>query len=264
VPQIKSIASDPRTIAREVAGVFDAVFPQLAPGIVAHFNRNHSRFIEGGTIIGPGILDRSTLQRAMLFELAVAIAEDQLQAPGNIGWEQCLARAGARQRRFFDANIPTLLTEEDRRVAAQVANNLLIGIAEIADGEDDEVIAMPRIPGYRWIATGEGDFATKGTIIEVKCSSKRFSSADYRQIVIYWLLKHIYSAEFGGLAWNNGVLINPRLCLLVEFPFKHLVELIAFDSSVISVTDKFASVITDRIEDRAGEIEHEIRSWPDA
>lgn len=29
---------DPRTVAREIPGVLNEVFPQLTPGIVAHFN----------------------------------------------------------------------------------------------------------------------------------------------------------------------------------------------------------------------------------
>ena len=29
---------DPRTVARNIPGIFDEIFPQLTPGIVMHFN----------------------------------------------------------------------------------------------------------------------------------------------------------------------------------------------------------------------------------
>ncbi|WP_157768585.1 hypothetical protein [Burkholderia ambifaria] len=35
---------DPRSVAREIPGIFDEVFPQLTPGIVSHFNSNADEF----------------------------------------------------------------------------------------------------------------------------------------------------------------------------------------------------------------------------
>lgn len=260
----REVVSDPRTIARNVSGIFDATFPQLAPAIVAHFNRAYSREIPACQPISSEILGRSTLQRAMLFELAIAVAEDQLSSMGSTNWDECLVRAGARQRRFFDAVVPAFLDSADREVAEKVAMNLLAGLKVISDNEGQPVVASPKVPGFRWIATGEGDFATEHTIIEVKCASKRFSTADYRQIVIYWLLNHIHSVEFGGVFWRNGVLINPRLNLLVEFPFKDLVELIALDKSVSSIVDTFCSVISESIQFGRSDNEFELNSWPNA
>lgn len=31
---------DPRTVARDIPGVFDEVFPQLTPGVVAYLNKS--------------------------------------------------------------------------------------------------------------------------------------------------------------------------------------------------------------------------------
>lgn len=256
------VASDPRTIARNVSGIFDATFPQLAPAIVAHFNRTYGRGIPGMLPISSEILEKSTLQRAMLFELALAVAEEQLSNLGHINWEQCLSRAGARQRRFFDAEIPVALNAADCVAAEKVAMNLLAGLKEISGKEGQPVVSSPKVPGFRWIATGEGDFATERTIIEVKCSSKRFSTADYRQIIIYWLLKHIHSLQFGGATWRNGVLINPRLNLLVEFSFKDLVELIALEKSVSSIVDVFCTIVTGSVQGDSSDIQYELNSWP--
>lgn len=263
--QKREVASDPRTIARDISGIFDATFPQLAPAIVAHFNRAYRRAVQAGVPIDSGTMERSGLQRAMLFELAIAVAEDRLLRPGaDVDWDRCLARAASKQRKFFDAEIPSSINTVDRQIAEQVAFNLLAGIKEISDYEGQPVVVAPQVPGFRWIATGEGDFATEGTIIEVKCSSKRFSTADYRQIVIYWLLKHIYSREFGGPSWQNGVLINPRLCILIEFPFNDLVELIALEKSISSMVDMFCSIVSEFTEVAHGDNQFEVESWPNA
>jgi hypothetical protein len=70
------VASDPRTIARNVSGIFDAIFPQLAPAIVAHFNRNYSRTIPLARPIGKEVVAKSTLQRAMRTGYCGAIASE--------------------------------------------------------------------------------------------------------------------------------------------------------------------------------------------
>jgi hypothetical protein len=127
--------------------------------------------------------------------------------------------------------VPDTLNDADREVAVIVAKNLLYGLRDISNNDDQPVEISPKIPGFRWISTGVGDFATEDTIIEVKCSSKRFSTADYRQISIYWLLKYIESLQCGRQSWKSGILINPRLNFLVEFPFQDLIELIALDKS---------------------------------
>ena len=78
----------------------------------------------------------------------------------------------------------------------------------------------PHIPGLEWIASGKGDFAIGRTLIEVKCTSKRFSSADYRQIAIYWLLSFAAAIEGRGSEWAELMLLNPRsgeqVCIKVD------------------------------------------------
>lgn len=262
--QITEVASDPRTIARNVSGIFDATFPQLAPAIVAHFNRTYSRTIPSAISIRKEVLETSTLQRAMLFELAIAVAEDQLSNNATTDWGKCLKRSAARQRKYFDAKVPDTLDDADREVANIVANNLLSGLKDISNNDSLPVVISPKVPGFRWIATGVGDFATEKTIVEVKCSSKRFSTADYRQIVIYWLLKYIESLQCGRESWKNGVLINPRLNLLVEFPFQDLIGLIALEKSYSSIIDTFCSVVSEGPQVDHRDNEYESRSWPNA
>lgn len=264
MPAQSDIASDPRTIARNVSGIFDAAFPQLAPAIVAHFNRSYSRQIGGVTPVSTAALDESDLQRAMLFELAVSAAEQLLNTPGAINWEQCLRDAGEKQRRYFDAEVPTTLGARDKAVAEQVAHNLLAGLSEIAQKDQQSVRQAPQIPGFRWISSGSGDFATDRTVIEVKCSSKPFSTADYRQIVIYWLLKQIRAVENGLSYWQVGVLVNPRSGRLVEFPFDELINLIAPHHAAGAALNTFRSIITETNVTAHHENEFERKTWPNA
>lgn len=264
MPVQSDVAWDPRTIARNVSGIFDATFPQLAPAIVAHFNRSYSRQVSGVDPVAADALDESCLQRAMLFELAIAVAERMLVAPGTIDWEQCLHKAGARQRRYFDADVPASLEASDMAVAGRVAQNLIAGLDEISGKDRQPVASAPQIPGFRWIGSGTGDFATDRTIIEVKCSSKPFSTADYRQLVIYWLLKQIHAVENGLSYWEVGVLINPRTGRLVEIPFMDLIDLIAPSHSAGSIVDAFRSIISETSLTEHDENEFEAQTWPNA
>ncbi|TFH84899.1 hypothetical protein EQG41_20110 [Billgrantia azerbaijanica] len=264
MPAQSDIASDPRTIARNVSGIFDATFPQLAPAIVAHFNRSYSRQIGGVIPVTTNVLDQSDLQRAMLFELSISAAEQLLDDAGAINWAQCLQEAGEKQRRYFDAQVPTSLGANDMAVAEQVAQNLIAGLSEIAQKDQQPVEPAPHIPGFRWISSGAGDFATDQTIIEVKCSSKPFSTADYRQIVIYWLLKQIQAVENGLSYWRVGVLLNPRSGRLVEFSFDELINLIAPHHAGGAVLDVFRSIITETNLTAHDENEFERQTWPNA
>lgn len=238
-----NLAADPRTIARDVAGVFEAVFPQLVPAVVSHFNRSYSRVINGYQSVSVDLLDQSSLQRAMLFELAVVVAEQLLIDEGDFNWGACLDSACEKQQRYYDADLPNQLEDNDRRVVLIIANNLLVALREIGDKEGAAIVIQPRIPGYRWIASGVGDFATSNTIIEVKCSSKKFTTADYRQIVMYWLLTYISAIEKNDDCWNRGILLNPRLGLQVEFKVDDLISVIAFQRSAIAVVESFAAII---------------------
>ena len=179
----------------------------------------------------------------MLFELAVAVTEEFLGESEELNWDLCFERARSRQERYYDAKVPDRLEESDRRAALAVGRNLLVALQAIGDVQADSIVIEPRIPGYRWIASGVGDFATSRSIIEVKCSIKRFSTADYRQVLMYWLLAYIEALDRGTSSWDSGVLLNPRLGLAVEFSFSELIPLVAFRRSALSVVESFAAVI---------------------
>jgi hypothetical protein len=161
----------------------------------------------------------------MLFELAVAAAE-QILIAGTPDWDTCLTVAVERQRRHFDAKVPGSLSEPDKSAASAVAQNRVTILNQLqVEAAGAELVHSPEIPGYQWIANGVGDFSIGARLIEVKCTSKPFSSSDYRQIVMYWLLGFAASIESGAPEWRLGILVNPRLNLIVQMPFDEILAL---------------------------------------
>jgi hypothetical protein len=237
---------DPRTIARDIPGVFDALFPQLMPGIVAHLNRRSISVAEVEPV-SQEMVDASNLQHAMLFELAVVASEQLIGGQGAVDWPSSLSIAVERQRKHFDAKIPLELTEIDKRIALHVAGNLRKMLLTIkAEAGSEPLVLSPEIPGYQWIASGVGDFSVGRTLIEVKCTNKHFSSSDYRQIVIYWLLSYLAAIERWYSEWLHGILINPRLNRVVEFSFDEIIQVIAAGRSKIELLELFSTMIVSR------------------
>src|SRR5262249_43734956 len=135
----------------------------------------------------------------------------------------------------------------DKRAALRVAKNLIVMLDYVRVEMGGEAIRRaPGIPGYQWIAAGVGDFAVGTTLIEVKCTNRRFVSGDYRQILIYWLLSYSAAVESGAPEWSHGVLMNPRLNLLVKFSFNDLVGLVGAGRSKVELLETLGVVIADR------------------
>lgn len=239
-------ASDPRTIARDIPGLFDALFPQLAQGIVANFNRG-AVSVDGCEAVSQNAVEGTTVQRAMLFEVAVAAAEQLIDGRPAVDWDLCLSTAVTRQREHFDAQLPLALSGADRQVSLQVAKNLLVILDHIrASGGDQTLVRAPTIPGYEWVASGVGDFSVGRALIEVKCTNKRFVSSDYRQILMYWLLSYCAALESGASEWSEGILVNPRLNLLVRFSFDDIVPIVGAGKSKIELVELFSTMLGTR------------------
>jgi hypothetical protein len=245
VPRNPALAYDPRTIARDVAGVIESVFPQLVPGMVLHFNRAHSYSNKNCKPVPSELIAKTSLQQAMLFELGIAVGESLLAGEPNVDWDKCLLKASGRQQRYYDAEVPDHLESVDKEIALRVGNNLFEMLRAISVVQGSAITIQPRIPGYRWIASGAGDFSTSESIIEVKCSSKRFATADYRQILIYWLLAYVESLEKDLACWTTGILLNPRLNFSVKLNFSEFIPLVALGKSSIEIVESFAAIFQD-------------------
>lgn len=67
---------DPRTVARNIPGIFDEIFPQLTSGLVTHFNSYTEVIVEP---IPLALIKSTNLQPAMLFELAFSAGEQLIE-----------------------------------------------------------------------------------------------------------------------------------------------------------------------------------------
>lgn len=236
---------DPRTVARDIPGVFDEVFPQLTPGIVAHLNHlGHAVPVQP---IPQELLLRSTFQRSMLFELGYTVGERLLEGEAHINWPVCFAETLRRQRAYFDAKLPEKLTDLDQYLAETVGRNIANSMNEMSHAADRPIVIRPRIPGLEWIASGYGDFALGSTLVEVKCTAKRFSSADYRQVAIYWLLSYAASIEGRGVEWKDFVLLNPRRGQKVSMEFDAFLSIVSSGRTKVDILHLFQSIVGSRL-----------------
>lgn len=235
---------DPRTVARDIPGICDILFPQLLPAIVSHLNRE-AQSIPSCSYVEESLIRRMSTNAAMLFEVAYARAEQILYGVSE-DWAACLNVALARQSRYFDANLPERLTDIDILIAQKTAVNLVNSIKFFhSTNQNIEIIRSPVIPGYHWISQGNGDFSIGTTLIEVKCTSRNFSSSDYRQLLIYWLLSFSSSIEGGHEEWKSGVLLNPRLNKYLEINFNELVKIVGAGRTKIEILELFSSLVGD-------------------
>jgi hypothetical protein len=232
---------DPRTVARDIPGVSDILFPRLLPGLVGLLNRKSQSFSGIKAICSQDML-RVKTNAAMLFEVAFAKTE-QMLANSADNMDECIQLAIKRQSKYFDAITPAQLSSIELSIVRQTSENLVHGLHMLADGRT--IISTPKIPGFEWIANGVGDFSCATTLIEVKCTVKGFSSNDYRQLLIYWLLSYASSIEKDTIEWQRGVLMNPRLNQFIEFEFDELIYLVTGGVSKVEVLEMFRFIISE-------------------
>ncbi|CAH0270071.1 hypothetical protein SRABI70_03460 [Pseudomonas sp. Bi70] len=236
---------DPRTVSREISGIFETIFPYLIPGVVANINKLAAP-CPGVMLVSAALLQESKLQKAMLFQIALSITELKLRSPKQPDWTDILEHAVSKQRFYYDAALPEEVSEIDKKIATTVSENLIRMLVTFAKkkgkGIEDIVIA-PQIPGYNWISSGHGDFALERTLIEVKCSGKNFSSADYRQILMYWLMSYLHAIETGEDEWKNCLMLNPRLNRFTEIDFDSLIKVTSPGGSKVELLELFRAAI---------------------
>ncbi|WP_157955067.1 hypothetical protein [Pseudomonas sp. S5D5] len=232
---------DPRTIARNIPGILNAIFPGLTPSIVSFYNK---MAIDCAVIAVPAdAVQASKLQKSLLFELAFALGE-QLVLGKNPTWGECVTIATDRQSRFFDAISPSEISANDQRIARRVAGNLVTMVKKVAIDHKSAYGVAPVIPGFRWIASGNGDFFAGSTLIEVKCIATNFSAADYRQVAMYWLLSYSAAIETGNEEWKSCVLMNPRSGKLVSINFDEFIQLTGGGRGKAEILQIFAATLT--------------------
>lgn len=236
---------DPRTVAREIPGVLDEVFPQLTPGIVAHFNASARTFRIRQ--IPSELLAQSRLQRATLFELGYTVGEHLLQGVSAIDWAACFQETLQRQRVYFDAQLPEKLEAQDQTVAEIVGSNLACVLTEMSKARTQQLAIRPQIAGLEWIASGCGDFSLGRTLVEVKCTAKHFSAADYRQVAIYWMLSYAAAIESRGEEWQDFILLNPRSGRMVTMKFDVFLSVLSSGRTKVDILQLFQALVGSRL-----------------
>ncbi|MCJ2126291.1 hypothetical protein [Methylobacterium sp. J-077] len=212
---------DPRTVARDIPGVLDVLFPRLTGGLVRSLNKRMFSFDDIDPV-SDELISNVQIRKAMLFELSVARAEASLRGTGSYGWDECLKVASFRQKRHYDALIPEKLSEFDIAAADHAASNLIAMLTSLQMQRPGIPLEHgPLIPGLGWIASGRGDFAIGSVLIEVKHTEDNFRSSDFRQVLMYWLLKYAKSVENNDPIWSKILLLNPRRnsALMIEYEY---------------------------------------------
>ncbi len=233
---------DPRTVARDIPGVLDILFPRLTGGLVNALNAAMFSFPDVSQIPRE-IIDRSRLQKAMMFELSMVRAERELRGEAA-SWDECLAVASKRQSRHFDARIPNKLEPPDIVVADHAARNLVVMLNSVQAQRPSAILEhAPLIPGLGWVASGNGDFAIGSTLIEVKHTERNFGAADFRQVLMYWLLRYARTVENDGEMWSDVLLLNPRRNAALLLNYDHLLRSASASSNRVELVELLRSAV---------------------
>lgn len=234
---------DPRTVARNIPGILDSIFPQLNSSLVTYLNKQSVAF-PGVTAVSDIALEASSLRRAMLFELSVARSEQILNGNVLANWNECLTVASSRQLRHFDANVPETLTPADMYLAETVAFNLVKMLSQIGKNYPGQKLNIaPELAGYSWIASGNVDFSIGNLLIEVKNTNANYSSADFRQVIMYWILSYAKSIENGESEFRDCILLNPRRNIGLAFKFSMLTRFASSGLGKLELLQKFYSIV---------------------
>lgn len=182
----------------------------------------------------------------MLFEISYARAEFTLLGDVDPSWDVCLQTAGKRQSKHYDAQVPNSLTDIDKKLATHAATNLVTMLSSVVEQHNgDELHPKPRIPGLGWVASGIGDFEIGTTLIEVKHTDRNFISADFRQVLMYWLLRYAASVEQDEKIWSDCILLNPRRNSALLFQFDELLQSASASANRVELLELLRSVVGD-------------------
>ena len=241
---------DPRTVARDIPGVLDVLFPRLTGGLVATLNKKMFSF-EGIVAVSETLIEKTELQKAMVFELSVARAEGILRGDKIADWGSYLQSASRRQRQHYDARIPEAVTEGDIAIAEHAAQNLVTMLASVKAQRPNTALEQnPVIPGLGWVASGHGDFALGQMLIEVKHTERNFGSGDFRQILMYWLLKYARSIENDGNVWSEILMLNPRRNAALLLNYDQLLKSASARLNRVELVELLRSIVSQEIERR--------------
>jgi len=237
-------------VARDIPGVLDVLFPRLTGGLVASLNKKMFSF-ENIIAIPESLIEQTQLQKAMVFELSVARAEGILRGDDVANWDKYLRFATQRQSRHYDANIPGALNEGDIAIAEHAAQNLISMLTSVQAQRPGMALEQsPVIPGLGWVASGNGDFVLGSTLIEVKHTERNFGAGDFRQVLMYFLLKYAKSVESSDEVWSEVILLNPRRNAALLISYDYLLRSASARLDRVELVELLRSAVCQEIERR--------------
>jgi hypothetical protein len=190
------------------------------------------------------LVEKSQIQKALLFELSMVRTETHLRAGKALSWDECLQMASQRQSRHHDVRVPDKLQECDLEVATIASQNLLAMLKSIKTRHPEAQLEIsPVIPGFGWIASGNGDFSLGQVLVEVKHTDRNFIAGDFRQVLMYWLLKYAYAIEGVGDVWTDVLLLNPRRNAALLIRFDYLLRSASANSSRVELLELLRSMV---------------------
>lgn len=235
---------DPRTVARDIPGILNVLFPRIAGGLVNTLNEKMFSF-PGIRPVPSGALESSHLPKAMLFELSMARAESKLRDGNAASWEDCATVAARRQQRHFNAHVPTMFTASDLSLADHAAQNLIAMLTSVMGQRSSARLEIsPPIPGMGWVASGNGDFAIGSTLIEVKHSEGNFNVGDLRQVLMYWLLRYAKTIETIEPIWSHVLFLNPRRNAALFLDYNDVFEMASGTLNRVDLLELLRSLVT--------------------
>jgi len=193
----------------------------------------------------PGrLVEKSKLQKALLFELSTVRAEFLLRGGKEVSWDDCLQLALQRQRRHHDIRAPDKLEEWDLDVANIGSGNLVVMLNSLKNQHPSAQLEIgPTIPGLGWIASGMGDFSLGQILVEVKHTDRNFIAGDFRQVLMYWLLKYAHAIESTSEVWTNVLLLNPRRNAGLLIKFDYLLRSASANSGRVELLELLRSMV---------------------
>ncbi|MGO4831182.1 hypothetical protein AB4144_02630 [Rhizobiaceae sp. 2RAB30] len=190
------------------------------------------------------LVAKSRLQKAMIFELSMARAEGLLRGDQAMNWDECLQVASKRQQQHYDAKIPDKLEWCDIAIADHAAQNLVAMLNSVqAQHPAVRMEHAPLIPGLGWVASGNGDFALGSMLIEIKHTEQNFRAGDFRQVLMYWLLKYARSVESNVQIWSEVLLMNPRRNTALLLNYEYLLRSASAGSNRVELIELLRSAV---------------------
>lgn len=215
---------DPRTVARDIPGVLDVLFPRLKGGLVTSLNRQAVSY-EGVEPVVEELVAKSRIKKALLFEIAMVQAEHIVNGEHDPSLGLCSREAWVRQSRHYKGRPAMRLADSDVAVVKQTSINLVTILRRLQEElPNSEIEVSPAIPGLGWISSGNADYSLGPLLIEVKNTDRNFISNDFRQILMYWLLRYNSIIETRKPIWTTCVLLNPRRNFVVKFGIDFILE----------------------------------------